>query len=354
MIDLRSDTVTRPSPAMRRAIAEAVVGDDVWGEDPTVRALEERVAALLGREAAVYVPSGTMANQISLLCHTRPGEEVLIGWGSHVSSFESGAGAAWAGVQFKVLGGNGLFAARDVVAAIDSVFPQRRLRREDPNPADLHFAPTRLVWIENTHNRGGGRIFPQREVEAIAAAARERGLRVHLDGARLLNAAVASGRAPRELAAPADSASICLSKGLGAPVGSVLAGSAELIARARRYRKMLGGAMRQVGILAAAGLYALDHNIERLAEDHRNARAFAEGVAGARGLELELATVETNIVIFELAPPAPDADALCAACASRGLLLSRVEPRRVRAVTHLDVDGEACRTAARIVRDLLA
>jgi threonine aldolase len=338
-IDLRSDTVTRPSPAMRQAIAEARVGDDVWGEDPTVHELQDRVAALLGKQAALYVPSGTMANQISLLCHTRPGEEVLIGWGSHVMCYESAAGAAWAGVQFQVLGSTGLYGADDVVPAIH--------HRDD------HLAPTSLVWLENTHNRGGGRVFPQADVEAIAAVARARGLHVHLDGARLLNAAVASGRAPRELAAPVESTSICLSKGLGAPVGSVLAGSADFIARARRYRKMLGGGMRQVGILAAAGLYALDHNVERLAEDHANARAFAEAIAGAPGVQLALEAVETNIVIFDLAPPLPDAERFLAACAARGVLLSRMGERRVRAVTHLDVSPAASREAGRIVRELL-
>jgi threonine aldolase len=339
-IDLRSDTVTRPSPGMRQAIAEAVVGDDVWGEDPTVIELQERVAALLGKQAALYVPSGTMANQIALLTHTHPGEEVLLGWGSHVVCYESAAGAAWAGVQFQTLGATGIFGADEVAAAIHG--------RDD------HLAPTTVVWLENTHNRGGGRIFPQAGVEAIARLARDRGLHLHLDGARLLNAAVASGREPRDLVAPVESTSICLSKGLGAPIGSVLAGSAELVTRARRYRKMLGGGMRQVGLLAAAGLYALEHNVERLAEDHRNARGLAETIASARGLRIDLETVQTNIVIFDLEPPAPDAESFLAACARRGLLFSRMGPRRLRAVTHLDVSAEACREAGRIVRELCA
>ena len=338
-IDLRSDTVTRPTPGMRRAMAEAIVGDDVWREDPTVIALEERVAGLLGKEAALLVASGTMANQTALLTHTRHGDEVLVGWGSHCYCYESGAGAALAGVQFQVLGQDGLYTAAEVRASLRA--------------PELHLPPTSLVWLENTHNRGGGRIFPQSELEAIAALARERGLVVHLDGARLLNAAVASGRAPRELVAAVDSTSICLSKGLGAPVGSVLAGSRAFIERARRYRKMLGGGMRQVGILAAAGLYALDHHVERLAEDHRKARELAESVATLPGVRLEPELVQTNIVIFDLESPAPEAASLLSACRGRGLLLSQMGPRRVRAVTHLDVDAEACHAAAAILRELL-
>jgi threonine aldolase len=339
-IDLRSDTVTRPSPGMRHAMAEAAVGDDVWGEDPTVIELQDRVAALLGKEAALFVASGTMANQVSLLAHTRPGDEVLLGWGCHCSNYEAGAGAALAGVQFQTLGQGGFFTAAEMVAGIHG--------------PDVHLAPTTLVWLENTHNRGGGRISPQGEVEAIAREAHDRGLRVHLDGARLLNAAVASGSSARKLAGPADSASICLSKGLGAPAGSVLAGSAEFVARARRYRKMLGGGMRQVGILAAAGLYALEHNVERLLQDHAHARLLAEGLQDIAGLELVPEEVQTNIAIFDLGPRLPPADAFIAACAERGVLLSRMGERRVRAVTHLDVDREDCLRAARIVRDLFS
>jgi threonine aldolase len=338
-IDLRSDTVTCPSEGMRRAIAAARVGDDVWGEDPTVIELQQRVAALLGMEEALYVPSGTMANQIALLVHARPGEEVLLGWGSHCTNFESGAAAAWAGVQAQTIGSEGLFTAEQVLEAIP--------------PPDVHFPPTTVVWIENTHNRAGGRVWPLEQVTAVARAARERWLRVHIDGARLLNAAVALGRSARELASPADSASICLSKGLGAPVGSVLSGSSLFIKRARRYRKMLGGAMRQVGILAAAGLYALEHNVERLAVDHANARLVAEGLAPLRGVRLDPAEVQTNIVIFDLAATGPDAAQLIAACAEHGVLFSRMGPRRVRAVTHLDVDRAACQTAVQIVRGIL-
>ena len=339
-IDLRSDTVTVPSPEMRRAIAEAPVGDDVWGEDPTVIELQRRVSEDLGMEDALFVPSGTMANQISLLVHTRPGEEVLLGWGSHCTSFEAGAGAAWAGVQFQAIGSEGLFTADEVLEAI--------------HPADVHLPPSILVWIENTHNRAGGRIWPQAQVEAVARAARGRGLRVHIDGARLLNAAVATRRPPRELASVADSTSICLSKGLGCPVGSVLAGSSLFVKRARRFRKMLGGGLRQVGILAAAGLYALDHNVERLAEDHANAQLLARGLAEVKGVHVDPARVQTNIVIFDVDGSGPDAGAFISGCAARGLLFSQVGPRRVRAVTHLDLGREACQAAVRIVREQLA
>ena len=341
-IDLRSDTFTKPSLAMREAIAGAEVGDDVWGEDPTVIQLQERVAELLGKEAALYVPSGSMANLISLLVHTRHGDEVLLGWGSHCISYESGAGAAVAGCQFKVIGEGGQFNVDDVDAAICQ-------------SGDPHFAPTTLVWLENTHNMGGGRIFPQAQVKAIAALSHQRGISVHLDGARLLNASVASGRPARELVEPVDSTSICLSKGLGAPVGSVLAGSVAFITRARRYRKMLGGAMRQVGILAAAGLHALEHNVERLAEDHANARLLLEGLLEIPTVELVPESVQTNIIIFEVGCGAPlDAAGLIAAAAEQGLLLCPAGPGRIRIVTHLDVSRSACMRAVEIISGLMA
>jgi threonine aldolase len=338
-IDLRSDTVTRPSDAMRAAIARAEVGDDVWGEDPTVAVLEERVASLLGKEAGLFVPSGTMANQVAIRVHTSHGDEILVGQGAHCIAYEGGAPAAISGVMAQAIGRDGLFRADEVAEAI--------------HPENVHFPPTTLVWIENTHNRGGGRVFPQAEVEAIAAVAHARGLRVHLDGARLLNAAAATERPARELAAPADSASICLSKGLGAPVGSVLAGSRAFVASARRYRKMLGGGMRQVGILAAAGLYALDHNTARLTVDHENAALLARGLECVSGVALPFGPPETNIVILDLLPPAPVAEAVLGACAERGLLLSSISPARVRAVTHLDVTREECEAAVGILREVL-
>jgi threonine aldolase len=326
---------------MRQAMATAEVGDDVWGEDPTVIRLQQRVAALLGKEAALFVPSGSMANQIALKVHTRPGDEVLMGWGSHCLCFEGGAMAAVSGVQHRLLGreGEGTYTAEDLRQALQ--------------PKNVHLAPTSLVWLENTHNRGSGRIFPQPDVQAIAGLAHQQGFSVHLDGARLLNAAVASGAEPAALVAPVDSTSICLSKGLGAPVGSVLAGSQAFITSAHRYRKMLGGAMRQVGILAAAGLYALSHNVQRLAEDHDNASLLARSLAKIPGVALDPGRVQTNIAIFDLQPPAPDAAAFLAACAERGLLLSQVGPRRVRAVTHMDVDRQGCQRAAQIVAEVL-
>jgi threonine aldolase len=338
IVDLRSDTVTRPSPPMREAMARAAVGDDVYGEDPSVNQLQERVAALLGKEAALYVPSGTMANQIALAVHTKPGDEVLVSHGTHCMVFESGAAGALAGVQFNVLvdrGSRGAFTAADVATHI--------------SPDNHHFAPTTLVVVENTHNRGGGSIFPQREILAIAKVAREHELALHLDGARLMNAQVATGIAAKELAAPFDSVSICLSKGLGAPVGSLIAGSKALVHRAHRRRKMLGGGMRQAGILAAAGLWALEHNVARLGEDHANARRFAEGLARAPGVAVDVTLVETNIVIWDLLPEAPlDAAAFVARAREQGLLLNSVGPRRLRAVTHLDVDTAACTAAAEI------
>jgi threonine aldolase len=324
-IDLRSDTVTRPTPAMREAMARAEVGDDVYGEDPTVNELQARAAELLGKEASIFVPSGTMANQIALLCHCERGDEVLAGEGSHCILYESGAGSAWAGVGFVALGGGGLFDAQQVLAAI--------------KPPDDHYPRTRLVVIENTHNRSGGRIFPQTEVEAIAAAAHKRGLGVHLDGARIWNVAVATGAAPARLAAPADSVSACFSKGLGAPVGSVLAGSRAFVTRAHRFRKMLGGGMRQVGVLASAALYALDHHRDRLATDHENARSLAEGLAAIPGFVCAPHAVETNIVNFEI--PGRDAARFVVSAAKQGVLLNPIGAHALRAVTHLDVSRAA-------------
>jgi threonine aldolase len=323
-IDLRSDTVTRPTRPMRHAMATAEVGDDVYAEDPTARRLEERAAELLGKEKALFVPSGTMANQIAIALHTRPGDEVIIGEGAHSYFYESGAAPALWGVQFAVAGKGGLFTAAEAEAAI--------------RPAAYYMPRTSLVAIENTHNWGGGIVFPQDDVLAIAKLARTRGLAVHLDGARIWNAAVATGRSAAELAAPFDTASACFSKGLGAPVGSVLAGSAADMERARRLRKMLGGGMRQVGILAAAALHALEHHRERLAEDHANARALAEGLAEIPGVTVDLARVQTNIVMFESPRPATE---VVARALERGVLLHAFGPTRVRAVTHLDLDRAA-------------
>jgi threonine aldolase len=336
-IDLRSDTVTSPSRAMREAMAAAPVGDDQYGEDPSVNRLQERISDLLGKEAALFVPSGTMANQIALKILTRPGDEVIVGEEAHVVWHESGAAAANSGVQFTVVGRGGLFTTEDLRAAY--------------KPAGhIVFPPTTLVAVENTHNRGGGVIFPQEDAAAVCATAQELGLATYLDGARLFNAAAATGRSLSEFAAPFDVVSVALSKGLGCPVGSVIAGRHDDISRARRARRMFGGAMRQSGILAAAGLYALDHNLSRLAEDHANARLIAERLAGLPGVELDLVTVQSNIVIFRMQPSAPDAASIVAGAQAEGVLVSAFGVRTVRAVTHLDVDAAQCRRAA----DLLA
>jgi threonine aldolase len=340
-IDLRSDTVTRPSEGMRRAMAAAPVGDDVYGEDPTVNQLQERVADLLGTEAALYVPSGSMANQIAIQVHTRPGDDVLAGRGSHSYLYESGAASAYGGVQLTLLDGDGRFTADAMRAAYK---------------ADTHHAPpTRLVLVENTHNMGGGLLWDRGELAGVQAAARELGLALHLDGARLWNAVLASGRSERELVAGFDSASVCLSKGLGAPVGSLVAGSRDFVHRAHRVRKMMGGGMRQAGVLAAAGLYALEHQRERLIEDHKNAAFLAGELRRVRGLALATAGVDTNILIVEITDPALGrADDLSKRARARGLYFGAVAPSRFRLVTHLDVDRAACGRAVEILAELAA
>ena len=332
-IDLRSDTVTLPSAGMRQAMAAAPVGDDQYGEDPSVNRLQERIAELLGKEAALFVPSGTMANQIGLKILTRPGDEVILGDEAHIVWHESGAGAANSGVQFSVVGRGGLFTAADLRAAYKP-------------PGHIVFPPTTLVAVENTHNRGGGVVFPQEDAVAICAAARELGMASYLDGARLFNTAAASGRSLAELAAPFDVVSVALSKGLGCPVGSVIAGRRADISRAVRARRMFGGAMRQSGILAAAGLWALDHNLERLTEDHGNARLLAERIAGLRGVSLDLKTVQSNIVIFHMDEGAPDAATVVARAQEMDVLVSAFGARTVRAVTHLNVSRADCELAA--------
>lgn len=337
-IDLRSDTVTRPTSPMRTAMAAAEVGDDVYGEDPTVLELEQRVAALLGQPRALFVASGTMGNQIALMLHTRPGDEVIVGEGAHCAWFESGAAAAWSGVQFAMAGSGGLFDADQMQAAI--------------RPGAYYLPRTSLVAVENTHNRAGGRVFPLDRVRRIVKGARRHNLKLHLDGARLWNASAATGIAPAELAEGFDTVSVCFSKGLGAPVGSALAGSDELIERARRLRKMLGGGMRQAGILAAGALYALEHHRERLVEDHRAARAIAEIAATAPGLSVDLSAVETNIVAMRL-ESAPEARVIEAA-RERGVLIGTIAPGVLRAVTHLDVSLEDARRAATCLAEAVA
>jgi threonine aldolase len=337
VVDLRSDTVTRPTAAMRQAMATAEVGDDVYGEDPTVRRLEETVAELLGTEAALFVPSGTMANQIALRALVAPGEEVMIGKDAHCWLFESGALAALAGAQTQALPGDGRFDG----AAVRAGF----------KPEISYLSPTKVVAVENTHNVGGGAVWPRALVDDVLEATRTLGMRAHLDGARLWNAAVATGAPPRDLAAGFDTVSVCLSKGLGAPVGSLVAGSRDVIARCHRFRKMYGGGMRQAGILAAAGLHALAHHRDRLADDHANARLMAERLVGVPGFDVDPARVETNIVVIDIAPPHA-APALVAACAARGVRISAITPTRLRLVTHLDVDREACTRAADVLRSV--
>lgn len=332
IVDLRSDTVTRPTAAMRAAMAAAEVGDDVYGEDPTVRRLEETVAGLLGKERGLFVPSGTMGNQLALLLHCRKGDEVVVGEGSHSVWYESGGGAALAGVQFAIAGRGGLFDEGELLAAI--------------KPQDHWYPRTSLVALEDTHNRGGGRVWPLAQARRVAELARTRGLSTHLDGARLWNACVASSTTPSERAAPFDTVTVCLSKGLGAPVGSVLCGAADVIREALRLRKMLGAGMRQVGVLAAAGLHALEHHRARLADDHAHARLLAERLA-AGGLSVDLAAIETNIVPVDLpAAFAGDAELVVARAREVGVLVGVAGPRRLRAVTHLDVDGAAVRLGA--------
>ncbi len=334
VIDLRSDTVTRPTPAMREAMARAEVGDDVFGEDPTAVRLESMVAEIVGKEAALFVSSGTMGNQLAIRTQTEPGDELIVSDGAHCAWFESGAAAVLSGVQCAVAGRGGLFTAAEMEACVKPV--------TDWNPH------TRLVALENTHNRGGGIIWPMAEMQAVTSRARQLGFRLHLDGARLWNAAVALGAEPKALAAPFDTVSVCFSKGLGAPVGSALCGPAELVKRARRIRKMLGGGMRQIGILAAAGIYALEHNRERLAEDHENARAIADEIAAVRGTKVDLEKVQTNIVMVDT-PSIPAAKVADAAKAA-GVLVSVFGPERIRIVTHLDVARTAREGGKRVAK----
>lgn len=336
MIDLRSDTVTQPTEAMRSAMAQAEVGDDAYGDDPTARRLETVAAEQLGKEAALFVPSGTMANQIALMLHCRPGDEVVLGEGNHVAYYEAGAGAAWAGVQFVQAGEGGLFDADALEAAI--------------KPRAYYLPRSRVVALENTHNRAGGRIFPQDTVRAVAARARSHAMAVHLDGARIWNAAVATGTDPAVLCAPADTVSACFSKGLGAPVGSVIAGTGTHIDEARRLRRMLGGGMRQVGVLCAAALFALEHHVARLADDHAHARRLAEGLADIDGIRCDPDTVETNIVMADL--QGVDASRFAQKLAARYVLVNPIGPHRLRAVTHLDVQARDIERALERFREV--
>jgi threonine aldolase len=336
-IDLRSDTATRPTPAMRAAMQAAEVGDDVFREDPCVNRLEERLAALLGKDAALFVPSGTMSNQICVRVHTQPGDELLCDVNCHIYNFEAGGPAVLSGVTCRTLEGDG--GVLDVTQLSDKI-----------RGANDHLVRTRLVCLENTHNRGGGRVYPLEKIRAISAWTHAQGLALHLDGARLWNAAVATGVAPHVWAEPFDSVSVCFSKGLGAPVGSALAGPRDFVTRARRVRKLFGGGMRQAGVLAAAALYALDHHVERLAEDHRNAQVVAAAVADTPGLRLTPPDVETNLVWFDVEPELGTARDVAAALKQQGVLVHVAGPRTLRACTHLDVSAAQAERAADVLR----
>jgi len=341
-IDLRSDTVTLPTAAMRAAMAAAPVGDDQYGEDPSTNRLQARCAELLGKEAALWLPTGTLANQVALRTLTRPGDEVVACRESHAAWHEAGGAAANAGVQIHEIGQGGRFTAEELRAAV--------------KPRNFAIFPTTtLVEVENTHNRAGGVVVPQDEVLRICAVARELGLATFLDGARLWNASIASGLSLHELAAPFDLVAVAFSKGLGAPGGSLLAGPKALIASASRHCRRMGGAMRQNGIFAAAALHGLDHHLVRLAEDHANARVLAEALAASASVQLDLDAVRTNIVVFHLPEALSfDAPTLSARARDRGVLVNAFGPRTVRAVTHLDVTRAQCARAAEVLVELLA
>ena len=338
-VDLRSDTLTQPTPEMREAMARAEVGDDVWGEDPTVQRLEALSAERLGKAAGLFVTSGTQGNLISVLTHTRPGQEVVVDYDSHVFNNEVAGAPIIGQVQMRPTKTERGFLTPEQV-------------RDAIRPANIHVPPTGLVCIENTHNRHGGTCCTPEETAAVAAVAHEAGVPVHLDGARLFNAAVALGRPAADFARPVDSVTFCVSKGLSAPVGSVICGSAEFIECARRWRKLLGGGMRQVGVLAAAGIVALERMVERLAEDHANARHLGEGLAKLPGLRVDLASVQTNIVILRVERGAAATAELVAGCAARKVKVHAMGPAAMRCVTHKDVDAEDISRALQAFREL--
>ena len=340
MIDLRSDTVTKPSPGMRQAMAIAEVGDDVLGEDPTATLLQTRMATMLGKEGCLFMPSGTMANQVAIKTHIQPGDEIIIDQDAHIYYYECGATAVISGGQFHCLpGDNGILRAEAIEAAI--------------RPPDIHQPPSRLICLENTHNRGGGSIYTLEQTRTVAEVASRHNIKVHLDGARLFNAALASNATVEQYASLVDSLSICFSKALGAPVGSVLCGPADFIEKARRYRKMLGGGMRQVGIVAAACLYALDNHLDRLAEDHEKARRLALGLAQIPGIQIEPQLVVTNIVLFDVSGTGIDADVVAARLEAEGVSTIPFGPTTIRAVAHMDVSAADIDKALLIISRVL-
>ena len=338
MIDLRSDTVTKPTAAMRQAMHDAEVGDDVYGEDQLANTLQSRVAEMLGKEAGLYVPSGTMSNQLAIRSHTQPGDEVICEYNSHIFNYEGGGPALLSGVQLHpLLGDHGILDPSQISEAL--------------RPTDHHYAQTNLIALENTHNRAGGVVYPLSEIERVSEFARAHDLSMHMDGARLMNAVIASGIDPEAYAEPFDSVSLCLSKGLGAPVGSVLVGDKDFIDRAHRFRKMFGGGMRQIGILAAAGLYALDFHLERLADDHARARELALTCRDLGYLENDISWTQTNIVL--LAFPDGNTAQFEAQFEAAGLLVSVVNDHRIRLVTHLDFDDTQLVEAQEILKKVL-
>ena len=339
-IDLRSDTVTLPTPAMREAMYKAELGDDVFGEDPTVNRLQALAAKLMGKEAALFVPSGTMANLVCLLTHCGRGEEAIMGHLSHTFLFEAGGSAAVGGIHPRTVTNqpDGTLALDDLEAAVR-------------DPANAHYPHTRLIGLENTHNRCSGAVLPPAYIAQVRALADRHGLAIHLDGARVFNAAVALGLPPSAIVRDVDSVSFCLSKGLSAPVGSLICGSTDFVKRAHRNRKLLGGAMRQAGVLAAAGIVALETMIGRLAEDHANAHRLADGLARIPGILLDPSRVPTNIVLFDLALGQLTGRALSTALASRGVLINATGPRQLRAVTHYGIGGEDIDRALSVVED---
>ncbi len=341
IVDLRSDTVTKPSVAMREAMAHAEVGDDVFADDPTINRLQDKVAELLGKEAAIYVPSGSMANQTAIRAHTQPGDEIICHAESHIYHYEGGAPAGLSGCSLRLLQGDrGLFTAEDVRAAI--------------RPTDSHFPQSALIVIENTQNRGGGSIWQIDEIAKIREVANEFKLKMHLDGARLLNACVATGIKPTEYTQYFDTVSICFSKGLGAPVGSTVASTKDMISRVHRFRKMFGGGMRQGGIIAAGALYALENNIDRLADDHANAKRLAQAIAEMHGVSIDVKSVETNIVYFDVDASKGTAKSLSDTLHQQGVWMLPVGPQRVRAVTHLDVSVDGIECAIDTLKKVLA
>jgi threonine aldolase len=341
IVDLRSDTVTRPTPAMRRAMAEAEVGDDVYREDPTVNRLQERAAEIFNREAALFVPSGTMGNQTALKVHTRPGQEVICETRAHIYNHEMGMMGAFSGVVPRP------------VFAEDGIMQWEQIELRIRGRSD-HYASTGLIELENTSNLAGGTVYPIEVSDAICDRSHERGLPVHLDGARVFNASVALGRSVAELTRKFDSVMFCLSKGLGAPVGSMVVGNKDFIEEARQVRKMLGGGMRQAGILAAAGLVALEESPKRLHVDHENARLLAEGLAEIPGVKIDPAKIKTNILFFDVSTSGFTAQEVSKRLAAQGVLANGTGPATIRMVTHFDVDRGACERALSVVRDVFA